>query len=325
MKSQSTFKNHPPLSAEALQLLLGSLLADGYMDWRSRYGRFMVRHGGKQAKYCDWKARLLKPYVKTPPRNAVNAGYGRTCRVFNTVTSPVFETIRDLCYKRKDNADGNPVRWMKRINERWLSQLEWPGIAVWFADDGTLARSTGACRVAIFNTHGNCRADVQLMANRLCQLGLDARVRNVAGGHHLIYLSARSTREFVDKIRRFTPRAMRYKLRVPRLRLPCCAFCGQQITEPIANLNPKRPCCPRPECRRLRNRERNQRYASKPDKRKLKRAVSKLRRSTMSAAQKAAIYHRQRERFKDSAYRERANALKRAWRKKRREAGLPRM
>lgn len=318
---------HRPLSHSAKQMVLGSLLGDGVIDWVGcRHGRFVARHGVKQAAYCDWKAGLLAGLVTTAPKTVKNGGWGSKLRVFSTVTSPAFEFLRTLCYRRDPRFRNNPRRLVTRVNVRWLKRLTWAGIAAWFADDGSLSRS-GNCRVAIFNTHAYSRHEVKLMMEMLRRRGLEAKLSQVTvrgKRRFIIYLSARSTRRFAKLVGPFIHPSLAYKIAVPELNYPACAFCGEQITEPIANLNRKRPCCPSVMCKRKRNRERGLRWEMKMGRATLNARAKEHRDRDLKAYRAKATIGRKR-RWRDPVYRAKWNAWKRKWREKRSRLGLPRM
>lgn len=251
-----------PLSVQAEQMMLGTLLGDGFMQWTGvKYGRFTITHSAVQADYCRSKAALLADYINTPARPIRNDGWGNENFVFATVTSPAFEPIRALCYRPDPN---NPQRLVKSVNLDWLARLTWEGIAWWYQDDATLA-GTGNCKVAVFSTHRFPREQVELLAQMLTDRGIEAkacRTRKQEKVFWTIRLPAASTRAFIEKIKPFMHPSMLYKAETyaPKFH---CAFCGELITSPIANLNPKIPCCGEPDCKRQRNRERNRRWEKK--------------------------------------------------------------
>jgi len=318
---------HRPLSHSAKQMLLGTLLGDGVMDWVGcRYGRFVGKQGFKQAPYCDWKAGLLAELVTTPPKTVKNGGWGSKLRVFSTVTSPAFEFLRTLCYRQDPRFRHNPRRLVTRVNVSWLNRLTWEGVAAWFSDDGSLSGS-GNCRVAIFNTHAYSRFEVKLMVGMLRRRGLEAKLREVTvrdKRRFIIHLSARSTRKFVKLIGPYIHPALAYKIAVPELNYPACAFCGGQITEPIANFNRRRPCCRNTVCKRKRNRERGLRWEMKMGRATLNARVKEHRNRDAKAYRAKATIGRKR-RWSDPVYRRKWNAWKRNWREKRRRLGLPPM
>ena len=307
-----------PLSASAEQMLLGTLLGDGGMQWLgTNYGRFSIRHGAKQQEYCESKAAQLADYINTPAKIVPNPGWGDENSVFSTVTSPVFEFLRTLCYRQNLEFPDNPKRLMKFANPAWLARLTWEGIAYWYMDDGTL-QGTGKCRVALFNTHKFPQDQVELLAQMLRGRGIEAKAGPVRKGEKtfwIIRLTAASTRLFVQKIAPFVHPTMLYKIDAPERDLPNCVFCGGLVD--TRNINWQRPCCRKKECQLKRNRERNQKYT---DRNRAKvNARSKSRRDANLEEARAKARADRARRDSDPEYRKKWNEERKAWLKKRKE------
>lgn len=109
-------------SYEVQQVILGSLLGDGFLTQNSNKSKeycFREGHGEKQKEYLKWKANLLKEFK--PKLSGTE---------FFTPTHPIFTDIKRNFYissKRKNNLI-NP--YIKKIN--WLSFF------IWYLDDGGL-------------------------------------------------------------------------------------------------------------------------------------------------------------------------------------------
>lgn len=298
-----------PLSRAAYQMLLGTLLGDGSMDWCCAYGRVSIIHSSKQEAYCRHKAELLADYVATPPRLVVNAGWGeRNCR-FTTVTSAAFEPIRRLCY-RQDPVTGKYVRC---VNQAWLDELTWEGISVWYQDDGTLCNrnSTRLC------THRYSKAEVDLLARMLTERGCPAKVWKVARKdrrrqYWVIRLGLDSARTFIERIRPFVHPSMAYKLRIKEPRTVPCAFCGKALTPRGKQATAEYPCCGAPDCRRAGNRLRNKKYLSEEQREDNRRRARQRYHANLetSRARSREIARKKRQ---DPAVRARMNAQKWAW------------
>ena len=58
------------LSKRQSDVVIGTLLGDGYLVKTTRGYAFRVNHGLAQKDYVDWKYSLLKNLVNSPPRFA---------------------------------------------------------------------------------------------------------------------------------------------------------------------------------------------------------------------------------------------------------------
>lgn len=248
-----------PLDGFTRQMLLGTLLGDGSMVWRQprvQFGRFQVGHGMAQEAYCRHKATILAPYVRTAPRVVPNTHFGnhQACR-FSTVTSPVFEPLRDLCYRREAG------RFVKAVTPEWAAAIEWPAIAYWYMDDGSLKRDGSV----VLSTHGFDRVEVTCLALRLQELGIDALVDAARHGdrsYWTIRLLVEPARRFIAGVAPFIHASMAYKVALPRRPLRKCCGCGSEVL--VGHRHRARfATCERADCaaiHRTRTREANDRH-----------------------------------------------------------------
>lgn len=112
-------------------LIVGSLLGDGYLMPTSCGFSFRVHHSVKQKEYLVWKYNLLKNIVNTGPKRDSPKSY-----YFRTVSHPEFNKYREIFYD-KENRKIVPDELSKILNSRSL--------AVWIMDDGS--RDGGALRI----------------------------------------------------------------------------------------------------------------------------------------------------------------------------------
>ena len=120
------------LSTQQLQLILGSLMGDGYLspNTRGRSGtRFRMGHGAKQAAYLDWKVEMLGNIPCSRSTNATGA-------VFADVHPlPELAELHEAVYF----GDGK-----KHLTWEYLKALTPLALAVWYMDDGCFTlRSKG--------------------------------------------------------------------------------------------------------------------------------------------------------------------------------------
>ena len=120
------------LSAQQVQVVLGSLMGDGTLspNLRGRSGtRFRMGHGAQQAAYLDWKVSLLENIPHGRTSNAKGA-------VFVDFTPlPELGELREIVYF----GDGK-----KHLTWDYLKSLTPLALAVWYMDDGCFTvRSKG--------------------------------------------------------------------------------------------------------------------------------------------------------------------------------------
>ena len=109
------------LTALQRQVVLGSLLGDGYLMPTTAGCCFRVNHGLQQREYVDWKYNFLADFVRTPPRKS-----GK-CYYFRTITHPNFTVYRNIFYVNKQKVV--PIDFLYED----FSELS---LAIWIMDDG---------------------------------------------------------------------------------------------------------------------------------------------------------------------------------------------
>ena len=129
------------LTPEQDQLLVGSLLGDGWMTRTSPGSAFFSEgHCEEQAAYTEWKAALMEPFVsrRTWGTKRVGDRFFRS-RSFATLSCPLFRFYYDLFY---------PAPKRKRVFPPALSERMTPLVlAVWYMDDGSVT-NRGEPRIA---------------------------------------------------------------------------------------------------------------------------------------------------------------------------------
>jgi len=142
------------LTQEQQEIIIGSLLGDGYLVATTRGYAFRVNHGIAQQAYVDWKYRILEEFTNSPPRIYQSSYY------FRTVSHPFFEKLRHEFYVEKRKQV--PVQ----LSE-WMSPLVF---SVWLMDDG--AKDKGQLRL---NTQCFSREENQTLIGILeAKLGISA-------------------------------------------------------------------------------------------------------------------------------------------------------
>lgn len=110
------------LTSEQLELVVGTMLGDGYLVKTTMGYALRINHSIKQKVYVDWKHNQLRDFVNSVPRQSGNTYY------FRTVTHPKFVELREQFYKDR----------LKVIPKSLIQELLNPFIlAVWMMDDGS--------------------------------------------------------------------------------------------------------------------------------------------------------------------------------------------
>ena len=110
------------LSLEQRDLIVGSLLRDGYLVKTTRGYAFRVNHGPIQKNYVDWKYGMLRNLVNSSPR------FAEKCYYFRTVSYPFFDQLQEQFYS------GNKKVVPCEVVEKQMNPFV---LAVWIMDDGS--------------------------------------------------------------------------------------------------------------------------------------------------------------------------------------------
>jgi LAGLIDADG DNA endonuclease family len=149
------------------QVVLGSFLGDGYAGGRGpgHYGGLAICHGEDQRGYLDWKFALLANLgAKAPSTQKLSPGgfARRPTSRFTTRMHPRVSALAGEFY-------GGGV---KRPPEGVVARAGWPGVGIWFGDDGGCVCSKATGRISTFRFHTNAFApeEVDRLAEELGQL-----------------------------------------------------------------------------------------------------------------------------------------------------------
>jgi superfamily II DNA or RNA helicase len=190
------------LSEEGRQVILGSSLGDGSIQFgnpKSVGARFVTTHCKEQKEYLNYKYSFLDKL--SVPSTPIKSGYtGRQEPRNSTRSSPEIAAIG------------------KMPKEKRVSMLDWLGLAMWYFDDGSYGRKSGSI--------ATCAAtDVVMdaLVARFKKLGVKATAHKKRDKRNrLVYITTAGMRIFAEKIARFCPPCLRYKLPVEFRKEPLC-------------------------------------------------------------------------------------------------------
>lgn len=309
-----------PLSEEARDMLLGTILGDASMGWTTTFPRYSAVHSTKQKAYCQSKLKLLQDYC-TPiaVKEAENLGYGKKVVRFATLTTPVLEFIRHLCYKPDPST---PSGLRKAITEERVEQLNWRQVAWWFQDDGC-KQSRGMN----FATHAFPREEVEILVSWFLKSGVDAKLKKVSKGeknYWIIHISTEGAEVLVDEIRPFVHPSLAYKLPTFLDKVGTCLNCGAPTEKATKMGRPVRLCsgaC-RTEWETQRGKNRWMKMSNEERKKRYEKEISAIK-ADPERHNKWKAYHanRRKEIASDPEKKAARNAYKREWRKKQKAMG----
>jgi len=182
-----------PLTDLQRDLVIGSLLGDGYLMPTTAGWCFRVSHGVQQSSYVDWKFGIISDLVRTAPRASGRSYY------FRTVTHPDFSGIRDAFY-----APGAGKVVPLHLIERELTAF---GLAIWFMDDGAADRNQLRLNTQSFSFDENLVLAEFLQA----KFGIAAQL-NKDKDRYRLRICAKGIERFLELVAPHVIPSMLYKL-----------------------------------------------------------------------------------------------------------------
>ena len=199
---------HVNLNESQRQIIMGSLLGDACIHCRRKSRRrrtISFGHSINQLNYLRWKHTMLKSANKL---SRYTTGYGSIGYRF-TFTHPFVEELHQHNYKND----------VKNISLNWIKDLDALGLAVWYQDDGSLAKAgkyitkAGIKKyssiVIRFSTHSFDETSITNIVNGLGYHGFKSFVVRTAKGP-VVSLSSRPARAFIEHISSHV--MLRYKI-----------------------------------------------------------------------------------------------------------------
>lgn len=147
-------------------IIIGTLLGDGFLERNGRYVRLIIDHSTKQEIYLNWKYQFLKElggqvFYKHQFDKRTNKFYHHC--VFRSRTSPNLESYYTLFYQ--NGVKRVPVALPKIISPQIL--------AIWFMDDGYRRND---CNAARLNTQSYSANEHAIISQALITLGIESSI-----------------------------------------------------------------------------------------------------------------------------------------------------
>lgn len=191
---------------EIKQLIIGSVLGDGYLEKLdgnpNKNSRLSIAHTKVQKEYCEFKHNILKKYdlagkiafnenIKSAK---IKIGFGSEYR-FKSKAHPIFTKYRNFFYLNNK----------KLINRQIVEQIDEFGIAIWFMDDGSY-RGSGY----LLCTNCFTKEDCEYLINMLYyNFDIKSSYQNYDGS---IYIWKESIKTFNKIVEPYIVDCMKYKL-----------------------------------------------------------------------------------------------------------------
>lgn len=206
-KSRTRIKGFTQPTQQQFQIILGSILGDGFLSNPKRKGAnsftdsaLKMIHSSKQLDYLTWKHSQLAD-ISCPIYSRLSSDGG--VRVsFQTHAHPYFTHLRSIWYP-----SGTKI-----VNLEELNEIDELGLAIWFMDDGTQGISKGS-PYGFFCTDGFSYIEQFLIQGFLAhRFKIDTSVTTNGNGRWRIRVKAAGMRRLCKLIEPYIIPSMSYKL-----------------------------------------------------------------------------------------------------------------
>lgn len=214
-KALEAYKNRLDLNYDQRDVLVGSLLGDGFLKYHRNTKvpmyHFEFAQGVVRANYVHHMYQIFKPFVGTPPTinliGGIKPGLPKRYEArFKTYSHACFKPYDDLFYTYVDD------KHTKRVPENIGSMLTPRGLAYWYMDDGNQGRSKHRVNYYNFSCHGFTFDQAVLLQEALSEnFKLESKVRRDHNKPRL-YISRQSHADFYHLIKPYIVPCVRYKL-----------------------------------------------------------------------------------------------------------------
>lgn len=206
---------HNPLSKEAKEMILGTVLGDGclFLGTGNRHYKLCLSHSPNQREYLDWKINFLKDIATKV--TTVRAWHRRNQKEYthlNFATSPLsyFTRLRKFFYH-----DGRKI-----VRRSVLNHLTPLSLATWFMDDGTTTKNNKGYPQLFLYTCSFSDKDHEIIKNYFMEKwGIETLI-HCRKGQPRLYFNRPNGQKLVDLISPYVIPSMQYKLRYYAQNIP---------------------------------------------------------------------------------------------------------
>lgn len=188
------------------QIIYGTLMGDGY----SLRGTLRITHGPKQLVYNEWLYSKLRTFCNSSPIiKEQKSGFGKSVqsRLVTRSVGWISQIANEFYHTNK-----------KTVPSDIITKMGWPGIGIWFADDGSCGNHKGKTHSYNFHTCAFTIQECELLISALNEFtGLIWSLVLKSGKYPVIRLNTRSIKDdqlskFAKMIAPYLPPGFEYKL-----------------------------------------------------------------------------------------------------------------
>lgn len=208
-KQWSLLKQGLILTKKQYLLCIGSLLGDATM----RIGKgacnanFKIDHGLKQKEYVFWKYRIIKSFVRTPPKISVRKNqegnmYPKSWW-FRTLRHPELTKLYNDFYTKEGYRNGKKIvpKWLIREFNEFIA-------AILIMDDGSYNKG-----IIDISTYSFSKKDIKILVYAFSKkLGVRFRAYRDRDKGYRIYANKEETKKLIEKISPYIIPEMIYKI-----------------------------------------------------------------------------------------------------------------
>lgn len=183
------------------EIIIGSLLGDGFLERNGKYLRFVKDHTISQRSYVEWTMNQLTDFDSTIHNNdRYDLRTGRKYHhcILRTKTSSKLEPYSDLFYQKGS----------KRIPKDLPNMITPRILSVWIMDDGYKRNDCNAMRL---NTQSYSIDEHEIILRALAKLGLQATVHK-QNKYFVTYISSRFMDQLRQLVQEYIIPEMKYKI-----------------------------------------------------------------------------------------------------------------
>lgn len=186
----------PPIEGDLKSILIGSMLGDGRIAYRTSASHYEERHSPEQLPYLEWKAGYWGEWSS----GEMSVAYSREfpSHIFRTKAHPALNEYRDLFYAERE-------RGWKIVKPEVVDKVDALSLAIWYLDDGC----AGHWPIICFGAKGESRGNAYLIFEKF---GLTPRWKKVKGDNGQFHFRGEDAERFIDIVTPHIPDCMSYKL-----------------------------------------------------------------------------------------------------------------
>ena len=186
----------PKIEGELRSILIGSMLGDGRIVFRTNASHYEERHAPNQKEYLEWKQEKWGVWSSGDLAVAMSREF--PSYIFRTHAHPMLNEYRDLFYEERGKG------W-KVVKSDVIDQVDELALAMWYLDDGHAGHWPMIC----FGAKQGSRANAYLIFEKF---GLAPNWTHKKGETGEFHFKGENAYRFIEIIKPHVPDCMSYKL-----------------------------------------------------------------------------------------------------------------